>query len=52
MVRKAIVAGMGKLFIVGVGDEVTARFSVAAIGADVIELTDKAGGPPVRLALR
>jgi len=50
--RTAIIAGLGRLFMVKVGEQVTARFTVAAIGPDVVELTDTAGGAPLRIVLK
>lgn len=50
--RTAIIAGLGRLFIVKVGEQVTARFTIAAIGPDVVELTDTNGGAPLRIVLK
>lgn len=51
-VRTAIIKGAGDLFLVKEGDEVTGRYRVEKISADVVELTDTGGGPPLRLALK
>ena len=51
-VRSAIISGDGELFIVKVGDSVTARYVVTTIGADVVELTDVTDHTIRRLPLR
>jgi hypothetical protein len=51
-VRTAIVAAPGQMFLVKEGEMVTARFRVARISADVVELTDAIDGSTLRLALR
>ena len=51
-VRSAIISGDGQLFIVKVGDSVTARYVVTNIGADVVELTDVTDQTIRRLALK
>src|SRR5207244_1575600 len=39
-VRTAILSGLGQLFLVKEGENVTARFRVVKISADVVELAD------------
>ena len=51
-VRTAAISVAGMLVLVRPGDEVGGRYRVAAVSADVVELTDRLGGPPLRLALR
>jgi hypothetical protein len=51
-VRTAIISGEGQLFLVKEGDEVTPRYRVAKISADVVELTDVGDNTIRRLALR
>ena|SRR5579859_4349573 len=51
-VRMAFISGEGQLFIVKVGDAVTARYKVAAITPDLVELTDVADGTLRRLVMR
>jgi len=50
--RTAIISGEGQLFMVKEGENVTARYRVAKISADVVELMDLATNTPRRLALR
>lgn len=50
--RTAIISGLDQLFLVKVGEMVTGRYQVAAIGADAVELTDLSSGTTLRLALR
>jgi hypothetical protein len=50
--RTAIIAGDGQLFMVKEGEQVTARYRVAKISADVVELTDVIDNSVRRLALR
>jgi len=51
--RTAIItAPGGELFMVRVGDHVSARYRVEAIGADAVELADLTTGAVRRLALR
>ena len=50
--RTAIISGNGQLFMVKVGENVTPRYRVAKISADVVELTDLEDGAIRRLALR
>jgi len=51
-IRTAIVSGPGQLFLVKEGQNVTARYRVAKISADVVELTDVGAGTTLRLALK
>jgi hypothetical protein len=51
-IRTAVISGLGQLYFAKVGDPVTARYTVAAIGADAVELRDVATGETVRLALQ
>jgi hypothetical protein len=51
-VRSAIISGDGQLFIVKIGDSVTARYIVTNIGADVVELTDVTDRTIRRLPLK
>jgi hypothetical protein len=51
-VRTAVISGMGQVFLVKEGDQVTARFRVARIAADAVELIDSSDGSSWRLALR
>jgi hypothetical protein len=51
-VRTAIISGPGQLFLVKEGDPVTARYVVAQISPDVVELTDAADHSARRLALK
>lgn len=51
-VRTAALSVAGAVVLVRPGDEVAGRYRVTAITPDVVELTDRAGGPPLRLALR
>ena len=50
--RTAIVAGDGQLFTVKEGENITARYRVARISADVVELVDLTDNSMRRLALR
>jgi hypothetical protein len=50
--RTAIISAFGQVLLLKVGDQIASRFKVAAIGADVVELTDTLDNTPVRLALR
>jgi hypothetical protein len=52
IVRTAVISGLGQLFFVKVGDNVTARYTVAAIGADAVELRDVTTGESIRLGLQ
>ena len=51
-VRTAVLSGKADVFIVGVGDQVSGRYTVAAVAAEAIELTDATTGQVVRLALK
>jgi hypothetical protein len=51
-VRTAIISGFGDIFLVKEGDSVTARYRVAKISPDAVELTDLTDNSPLRLALR
>lgn len=51
-VRTAIISGFGDIFLVKEGDSVTARYRVAKISSDAVELTDLTDNTPLRLALR
>jgi len=51
-VRPAIVSAPGQVFLVKEGENVTLRYRVARISADVVELTDLGDGSTLRLALR
>jgi len=51
-IRTAIVSGPGQLFMVKEGQNVTVRYRVAKISADVVELTDVGAGTTLRLALK
>ena len=51
-VRTAIISGFGDFFLVKEGDSVTARYRVAKISPDAVELTDLTDNSPLRLALR
>jgi hypothetical protein len=51
-VRTAVISGLGQLFFAKVGDAVGGRYTVAAIGADAVELRDMTTGETVRLALQ
>ena len=52
-VRIAIISAPGQVFVVKVGENVTARYRVAKISADVVELVDVADdATTLRLAIR
>jgi hypothetical protein len=51
-VRTAIISGGGQLYLVKEGESVTARYRVAKISSDVVELSDLTGGAALRLALK
>ena len=51
-VRTAIISAGSELFLVKEGASVTARYRVARIGADAVELEDVLAGTPVRIALK
>ena len=50
--RTAIIAGLGQLFFVKEGEQVTLRYRVAKISADVVELAEAGDGTFLRLALK
>ena len=50
--RTAIISGEGQLYLVKEGDEVTPRYRVGKISADVVELVDVGDNSVRRLALR
>jgi hypothetical protein len=50
--RTAIISGEGQLYLVKEGDEVTPRYRVGKISADVVELVDVGDNSIRRLALR
>jgi hypothetical protein len=52
VVRTAIISEGGQLYLVKEGEAVTARYLVAKISADVVELTDTGDGSVRRLALK
>jgi hypothetical protein len=52
VVRTAVISGDDQLFLVKAGDKVTDRFTVKAVGADGVELTDAGTGAALILVLR
>ena len=52
VVRTAIISAHGQLFLAKEGENVTARYRVARISSEVVELTDLDDGAVLRLALR
>ena len=50
--RTAIISGFGQLFLVKEGENVTLRYRVAKVSADVVELADAGDGTIFRLALK
>ena len=50
--RTAIIAGLGQLFLVKEGENVTLRYRVTKISGDVVELADADDGTTLRLALK
>jgi len=50
--RRAVLSVAGDVVFVVVGDTVADRYRVSAVSADVVELEDARGGPPIRLGLR
>jgi hypothetical protein len=52
VVRTAVISGLGELFFAKVGDNVTTRYTITAIGATAVELRDATTGETVRLALQ
>jgi hypothetical protein len=51
-VRTAIISGLGQLFLVKEGENVSERYRVLKISSDVVELADLIEGTNLRLALR
>lgn len=51
-IRTAIISGAGTLFLVKEGEMVTARYRVARISDDVVELVDVTTDVPLRLAMK
>jgi hypothetical protein len=51
-VRMAFISGSGQLYMVKIGDQVTPRYRVTQIGADVVELLDVTDQSKRRLAMR
>ena len=51
-IRTAIVSGPGQLFLVKEGQNVTLRYKVTKIGADIVELQDLGDHSTLRLALK
>jgi hypothetical protein len=51
-IRTAVISGTGQLFLVKEGENVTPRYRVEKISADVVELTDLGDGSIRRLALK
>jgi Tfp pilus assembly protein PilP len=51
-VRMAFISGEGQLYMVKVGDPVTARYKVERISSDVVELLDLTENTTRRLAMR
>jgi hypothetical protein len=51
-IRQAFISGEGQLFIVKEGEGVTARYRVARISSEVVELTDLSDNTTRRLALK
>ena len=49
--RTAVISGMGELFLVKPGDQVTPRFRVVAIHADAVELEDLEAETTLHLSL-
>ncbi len=52
ILRTAIIAGFGDLFMVTVGDAVTLRYRVSTVGPDAVELLDAADQTTLRLTLK
>jgi hypothetical protein len=50
--RTAIISAAGQLFLAKEGENVTPRFRVSKISADVVELSDLTDGSVLRLALK
>jgi hypothetical protein len=52
VVRTAIISAFGQLFLVKEGELVTARYRVAKISSEVVELSDLMDGTALRFALK
>ena len=52
VVRTAIISAQGQVFLVKEGESVMARYRVAKISSDVVELSDATDGSSLRLALK
>ena len=52
VIRTAIIAGAGELFLVKEGEAVTPRYRVGRISSDAVELTDLDHSTTLRLALK
>jgi hypothetical protein len=52
VVRTAVISSVGQVFLAKEGDDVTDRYRVLRISSDVVELTDRASGTTIRLALQ
>ena len=52
ILRTAIIAGFGDLFMVTVGDAVTLRYRVSTVAPDAVELLDAADQTTLRLTLK
>lgn len=50
--RTAIISGVGEVFLATVGDAVTSRYVVRAVGDSHVELADRTSGDVLRLSLR
>jgi hypothetical protein len=50
--RTAVLSGESDVFLVGVGDQVLGRYTVVAVAAETIELSDASTGRVIRLALK
>jgi hypothetical protein len=51
-VRTAVISGLGQLYFAKVGDTVTDRYTVTAIGVDAVDLRDATTGQAIRLVLQ
>lgn len=51
-IRTAIISAEGQLFLVKAGEAIGSRYTVARVGADVVELTDTIDHSTRRLALK
>ena len=52
LVRTAILSGLGQLFLVKEGENVTERYRVVKISSEVVEITDLGDGTILRIALK